>query len=577
MPTYRYSPDTVMVETTGELAIGATGVLRATEGGDPVNLYDLNGSAIPSVLVGPKGAHQAFKADIPNGVLDFGSVILPKLSDQAQVAAIDAMAAAENAETIANDASATASQALATAQLAATPGDEFVAALLDNEASATVTALRAAVVFAGDLVYNVRDYGATGNGIADDTDAIQAALNAVAAVTVHPLSGRFQRRPTLYFPRGVYRITSGFAAIQARDLNILGEGAPHSAIYYDSTANEVIFDLGTFSPTPSNIFTGVQGLRITGLRLQVANPGAAGSRFAQAVRASGGGSVTLRDVSALGFKYGFNSPYGGDFNNYTDTLAEYCDVGYYQGPGGQQFLGTNLNVFGCVEGLVLDRFGHAHLTMPIFNSCALSAITLEGVTDTSTRQLTSFSSTGTSYQSKLVINTPWFEGNAGGLGDGFIPTNFINAANAGGDAYRDIVINDPYIVAGSATKTTTAFVSASGNGVQRLLVNRPVFSGTMTRWFTSPLSSWRINDLRVTTGYTAPALSSTNAVAVKTADTLNSYTAQPTTGSFGTGTFIPNSAPAIVSGKVLIGWMRLTTGSAHVNGTDWTPVYGTTT
>jgi Pectate lyase superfamily protein len=48
---------------------------------------------------------------------------------------------------------------------------------------------------------NVKDYGAVGNGIADDTAAIQAALNALKNVQTNS-------RTTLYFPAGTYRITT---------------------------------------------------------------------------------------------------------------------------------------------------------------------------------------------------------------------------------------------------------------------------------------------------------------------------------------------------------------------------------
>ena len=52
--------------------------------------------------------------------------------------------------------------------------------------------------------------------------------------------------------------------------------------------------------------------------------------------------------------------------------------------------------------------------------------------------------------------------------------------------------------------------------------------------------------------------------------------ALPTTGTWGKGSFVYNSAPSVASGKVLLGWSRLTTGSGNVSGTDWTPIYGTT-
>jgi hypothetical protein len=52
----------------------------------------------------------------------------------------------------------------------------------------------------GDLMISVKDYGAKGDGVADDTAAIQAAENARAAL---PTGG------ILYFPPGAYKVTPG--------------------------------------------------------------------------------------------------------------------------------------------------------------------------------------------------------------------------------------------------------------------------------------------------------------------------------------------------------------------------------
>lgn len=51
--------------------------------------------------------------------------------------------------------------------------------------------------------------------------------------------------------------------------------------------------------------------------------------------------------------------------------------------------------------------------------------------------------------------------------------------------------------------------------------------------------------------------------------------AMPDSGTWVVGTFVHNAAPSIGTGKVLRGWARLTTGSAHVADTDWAAVYGT--
>lgn len=50
----------------------------------------------------------------------------------------------------------------------------------------------------GELLLNVKDYGAIGDVVADDTAAIQAAVNALEA-----LGGG-----VLHFPRGHYKITN---------------------------------------------------------------------------------------------------------------------------------------------------------------------------------------------------------------------------------------------------------------------------------------------------------------------------------------------------------------------------------
>ena len=50
----------------------------------------------------------------------------------------------------------------------------------------------------------------------------------------------------------------------------------------------------------------------------------------------------------------------------------------------------------------------------------------------------------------------------------------------------------------------------------------------------------------------------------------------PTTGKWVRGHFVKNNGYAVATGKVLLGWARLTTGSNNVDGTDWSPVFGTT-
>src|SRR5262245_31998940 len=59
----------------------------------------------------------------------------------------------------------------------------------------------------------VRDWGAVGNGIADDTQAVQNAINAAC-----------RGRGWVYIPLGTYRITSTLE-VTCHNMRIAGDGA----------------------------------------------------------------------------------------------------------------------------------------------------------------------------------------------------------------------------------------------------------------------------------------------------------------------------------------------------------------
>lgn len=362
---------------------------------------------------------------------------------------------------------------------------------------------------------NVLDFGARGDGVTDDRAAIQRAFNAATAIAASALSSRYSRKPTVYIPAGVYAIGSGFDPINVKGFTIEGEGSTNSILHYTGAADVPILDFGLFNAAPTILYTDESATaRINGLRIQNANLATPGTRYGQGVRMNSGGSVHFTDIAVMGFKYGLNSPYGADFNRYNNCLVEYCDVGLYQGPGGQQLLADGFVSFRCTEGVVLDKVNHA-----LFNQAAIidsrdAAIVIEAF-PTGTRQLTSHASGGASLQNKIVFANPWFESNAesgqqGAVNDIYVTTHYVEFRTPGvADAYRDIVISDPIVFAGRTTaKTTTSFArNATTPGCQRFLVERPVFHGTMTRWFTDQHPSWRLVEPRTTNGFTAPAFS----------------------------------------------------------------------
>lgn len=68
-------------------------------------------------------------------------------------------------------------------------------------------------------VVSVKDFGAIGDGVTDDTAAIQAALDATKAPTVNGDGYGY----SLYFPRGTYRITDTLLFVDCRGSRYFGE------------------------------------------------------------------------------------------------------------------------------------------------------------------------------------------------------------------------------------------------------------------------------------------------------------------------------------------------------------------
>lgn len=93
-------------------------------------------------------------------------------------------------------------------------------------------------------VINVYDYGATGDGTTDDTAAIQSAFNAVSDAFPNWYGSTSADGPaTVYFPRGLYKITSTLNV--PRGIMIRGDNARNNggSQIYQATAGQWIFDL----------------------------------------------------------------------------------------------------------------------------------------------------------------------------------------------------------------------------------------------------------------------------------------------------------------------------------------------
>ncbi|QWP76107.1 hypothetical protein J5226_21325 [Lysobacter sp. K5869] len=119
---------------------------------------------------------------------------------------------------------------------------------------------------------NVKDYGALGNGSADDTAAIENARNAVFASR----NGNGFLTHHLYFPAGIYRVTRADA--------LLPKGAPSDKINgytiegQGKRCSEILFDApaGSADPYSGNLLTAhgrVRQLRVRELTFRSARAG----------------------------------------------------------------------------------------------------------------------------------------------------------------------------------------------------------------------------------------------------------------------------------------------------------------
>lgn len=82
-------------------------------------------------------------------------------------------------------------------------------------------------------IVSVKDFGAVGDGVTDDTSAIQAAINAASG-----------GNSTVYMPDGVYRITSGLT-IPDDGITIEGHGFGRSLSISENTGTRILADFAS--------------------------------------------------------------------------------------------------------------------------------------------------------------------------------------------------------------------------------------------------------------------------------------------------------------------------------------------
>lgn len=208
---YIYEPFVAVdPNNTANVAANASGQLFATTDTGhttPLTITDLNGlpASGNQLTTNGLGIGPAFQLAVPEAIWWGGGAAVPLYSFKGVLDQTTTAATAAESSASAAQASAIAAQAAQDAAAAA--------ATAPTDASVDAGIIRYGAAKGANLPLNVKDYGAKGDGVADDTAAIQAALDAV------PVGGR-----AVYLPAGRYKVTSALRVVQD-GTTIYGDGA----------------------------------------------------------------------------------------------------------------------------------------------------------------------------------------------------------------------------------------------------------------------------------------------------------------------------------------------------------------
>jgi len=146
-----------------------------------------------------------------------------------------------------------------------------------------------------DLTYdysvNVKnsDFGAVGDGVADDTAAIQAAINALVAVGI---GGRVN------FPRGTYKLSSALDLSNTFGIGLIGDaGSLNTA---QGTAGVLFTWAGGAGTGPLVNLTGAVATEIANICFYVSNDAFNGSIIATATGSLNPSAIRIHDCGFLG-------------------------------------------------------------------------------------------------------------------------------------------------------------------------------------------------------------------------------------------------------------------------------------
>lgn len=94
-------------------------------------------------------------------------------------------------------------------------------------------------------IFNVKDFGAKGDGINDDTSSIQAAINSAAIAGISGGSGAAKNGGIVFFPPGSYKVSSPLKNNIGGDVQLHGSGE-YATTVFGTISNGFIIDTNAF-------------------------------------------------------------------------------------------------------------------------------------------------------------------------------------------------------------------------------------------------------------------------------------------------------------------------------------------
>jgi len=224
---------------------------------------------------------------------------------------------------------------------------------------------------ANNTVVSVKDFGAVGDGVTDDTAAIQAAHDAAQGKRLFFLKGKYKLTSTITntYTNSIWigecagRYTDGGTEIASSALVLFKNGVDNGHAWeqgdYDGPQGMVFQDLWFSNSAPDTNLAG----------------GGAGGSVQQymansyAIQDWRGGSVQLR--GQVGFErfdysfWGINS----DINTFEEVYQLYCKHGIYAGPLSNQFTINKFYPIYCDTALIVDGATSVRIHNPQIVDC----------------------------------------------------------------------------------------------------------------------------------------------------------------------------------------------------------------